>query len=132
MATAIGTRRLEVWLPGSAVSVNRAYCRGGRSVYLTAAAREWKTYVRDVVGYEALAARFPTHERLRAATISLVVHKARGDADNTVKLLQDAIADALGVNDRIFSLGSVRREWHGIDDRPGVWLTIEAMEVAEA
>lgn len=131
MTTVVGVRRLEVWLPGTPVSVNGAYSRSAHGVYLTKVAREWRGYVRDVVGYEALAARFPTHERLRAATLTLLVRKQRGDADNFCKLLQDGIAAGLGVDDKIFSLGSVRREWTGNGDRAGVWVLIEATEVAE-
>lgn len=126
----IRTRRLEVWLPGSAVSVNAAYSRSRHGVYLTSAARAWKRYVAEVITYEAIAAGFPICETLRAATISYTLHKPRGDADNAAKLLFDGIAAGLGVNDKIFSLGGAVRVWAGNGDRPGVRLVIEATAVA--
>lgn len=127
----IRTRRLEVWLPGSAVSVNAMYSRSRHGVYLTSAARAWKRYVCEVVTYEAIAAGFPICEALQAATISYVLHKPRGDADNASKLLLDGIAAGLGVNDKIFSLGSASRQWSGNSDRPGVRVIIEATAVVE-
>ena len=121
------TRTLRIWIPGAAVSVNAMYQRTARGrVCLTQPARAWKNYVEQIVMYEALVAGFPTRDHLRDATIWYEFHKPRGDADNLVKLTQDGIAAGLGVNDRIFQVGSVTREWTGKSDQTGVWVTIEA------
>ena len=118
---------LRIWIPGTAVSVNAMYQRNARGrVCLTQPARAWKTCVQQIVMYEALVAGFPTRDHLRDATISYAFHKPRGDADNLTKLTQDGIAAGLGVNDRIFQVGSVTRKWTGKSDRTGVWVTIEA------
>lgn len=126
--------RLELWLPGSPVSVNSMYTRRQGRVYLRPEARTWKAYVRDVVGYEAKVAGFPTGDTLRGVRVTYVCVRSRGDADNYAKLLFDGIADGLGVNDRIFSIGGASCE-RGQRDRgyahlPGVRLVIEATEVA--
>ena len=121
------TRTLRIWIPGVAVSVNAMYQRTARGrVCLTKPARAWKNSVAQSVTYEALVAGFPTRDHLRDVTIRYEFHKPRGDADNLAKLTQDGIAAGLGVNDRIFQVGSVTREWTGKNDQAGVWVLIEA------
>jgi len=120
---------LTIWLPGTAVSVNAMYQRTRRGMCLTRKTREWKAFVQETVTYEAIAAGFPLCERLRAVTISVRWQSQRGDVDNILKALNDGIAAGLGVNDKIFSIGSAVRVWQGHDIRPGVWVTIEATEV---
>lgn len=121
-------REISFFLPGVAVSVNRAYTSNH---HLTKAAKKWREDVSEYTFAEARLANFPIGATLLGARVSHMLIGGRGDVDNVCKLLWDGIAEGLGVNDRIFSLGAATRERKPRGGVQGVRVTIEATVVRE-
>lgn len=89
-------------------SLNNAYFNGrnGRRV-LSAEGRQYKASVGLLVRYLAREQGFTVPKGARLAlTARFYFARDNRDGDNAVKLLQDAAAEALGLNDRCI------KEWH--------------------
>lgn len=113
MTTATATT-LKVFVAGKPVSVNSAYGQRGNRRFLTAPARNWK----DKVTWEV----YVTGARGRFARprIAYRFQGVKADADNLVKMTQDAVAAALDLNDKSFQVASVSVE----PGDPGCWIEI--------
>jgi Holliday junction resolvase RusA-like endonuclease len=102
---------LKVFVAGKPVSVNLMYEAGsGGKKYGKHKSKEtqaWQAYV----WYEVARARAYTHgHRLHLPLrIEMEFFQVKGDADNYGKATQDAIAQALDVDDRHFTEVTVRR-----------------------
>lgn len=99
LARLIRIRRDE-WLTNTVfelpapVSLNAGYSRGGRNVYLTSRARNFKRSVIECC-HRARAERKLKLEPFCGDLEVLLVISDRLDADNSVKFLLDALQDAL-------------------------------------
>lgn len=117
---------LKVTIEGRPVSWNHGYIRtrAGR-VVLTQEARAWK----DQVFYVTLDTLNRSSWRPRGPRIAVHYWLTLGtpmDSDNVSKLLCDAIAKALKVNDRIFLPRAMGIKTGQPDERVVVYLTNEA------
>ena len=92
--------RLRAWLTNTVlelpapVSLNAGYSRGGRNVYLTSRARNFKRSVIECC-HRARSERKLKLEPFCGDLEVLLVISDRLDADNSVKFLLDALQDAL-------------------------------------
>ncbi|SMB84661.1 RusA family crossover junction endodeoxyribonuclease [Deinococcus hopiensis] len=120
---------LSLWIPGEALSLNNAYFNrrgGGRT--LTPEGRAFKAHVKHLVLQERPA--LPARGRL-ALTLQFHGHwetKAgeprRRDLSNAVKLLEDALFDALGMDDcRVRALSVTATQ----SDTPGMFVRLETI-----
>ncbi len=110
---------LKFFVSGQPVSLNHAYGRRRNgTLYLTRAAKAWK----QAVGWR-LYGEMPN--RARPWQHPKIVYRFTGtrcDADNLVKICQDAIKDVLHCDDRYFSIAHASASREG---EPGVWIEIE-------
>ena len=93
-------------------SLNNAYMTvRGRRV-LTREARDYKASVAAQVALQAAVCAFVVPPRTPLVfTVRFWFQRNNRDGDNAVKLLQDAISEALGFNDRWI------KEWHIYTDK---------------
>jgi Holliday junction resolvase RusA-like endonuclease len=124
---------VSYFVTGHPVSVNRAYMRvrprarrdgtKARRVALTQAAVIWK----EAVYYDTLnalpQARYPRCLWHPPVRVCYVFQGVQADADNLLKLTQDAIARAIGVDDRYFAIAGAE-VWPDVQPS-GVRITIE-------
>ncbi len=124
--------KVSVFVAGHPVSVNAAYGQRGSRRFLTSAAETWKSAVSWTV-YAALPDTYKGYlnhllPRPRRIAVAYRFRGVRGDADNYIKLTQDAIASAMRVNDKTFQVASATVE----PGTSGVWLEIQEIDERNA